>query len=270
MYVVSEFFKRRSVPYALKSNVEEGRRRLLQTKVIEPVRYSDWAIPIVPVLKVDGKVRVCGDYKLTVNRVSPLEQYPIPMLEYVCKKLTGGKQFTKLDLSHAYSQFPLDEKSKEYVTITIHKGLFRYNRLPYGSSSALAIFQRTMENILQGIPHVAVYLNDIILTGATKPQHLDTLDMVLGILEKAGLRLKRKQCKSLADTVVYRGHRIDQHGLHPVQDKMEATLKAISPENMQKLQAFLDLLNYYGRFLYNLSTVLAPLHKLLCNGHKRL
>eukprot|EP00731_Ephydatia_muelleri_P000099 Em0001g99a len=64
--------------------------------------------------------------------------------------LTGGKVFSKLDLSHAYLQLPLDEKSKEYVTITTHRGLFRYNRMPFGVASAPAIFQRTMERILQG------------------------------------------------------------------------------------------------------------------------
>ena len=127
-----------------------------------------------------------------------------------------------------------------------------------------------MENILQGIPHIAVYLDDTILTGATKAQHLETLDMVLGRLEEAGLRLKRKKCTFLADEVVYLGQRIDQHGLHPVQDKVEAILKARSSENVQKLQAFLGLLEDYGRLLYNLSTVLSPLHKLLCKGQKWL
>ena len=72
-----------------------------------------------------------------------------------------------------------------------------------------------MENILQGIP-VAVYLDDIILSGATKAHHLETLNMVLGRLEETGLRLKRKKGIFLADEVVYLGHRIDQHGLHPV------------------------------------------------------
>ena len=66
---------------------------------------------------------------------------------------------------------------------------------------------------MQGIPHVAVYLDDIILTDATKAQHLETLDMVLGRLEEAGLRLKRKKCTFLADEVVYLGHMVDKHGL---------------------------------------------------------
>ena len=56
---------------------------------------------------------------------------------------------------------------------------------------------------------------------------------------------------------MYLGHRTDQHGLHPVQDKVEAILKARSPENVPELQALLGLLNYYGRFLYNLLTMLS-------------
>ena len=120
-------------------------------------------------------------------------------------------------MSYVYSQLPLDEKSKEYVIINTHKRLTWYNTLPYGISSAPAIFQRTIENILQGIPHVAMHLDDVILTGATKAQHLETVDMVLGRLEEAGLRRTKKKCTFLAVEVVYLGHRIDQHGLHPVQ-----------------------------------------------------
>ena len=79
-----------------------------------------------------------------------------------------------------------------------------------------------MENILQDIPGVAVYLDDIILTGATKAKHIEMLDLVLGRLEEAGLRLKRKKCTFLADEVVYLGHKIDQHGLHPIEGHPES------------------------------------------------
>jgi len=86
-----KFFKPISIPYALKKKLEQELNTLVQTKVIQPERYSDWATLIVPVLKEDGKVRVCGDYKLTVNRVSHLEQYPSPTLGDLCEKLTGVK-----------------------------------------------------------------------------------------------------------------------------------------------------------------------------------
>lgn len=130
-------------------------------------------------LKPDSSARICGDYKLTVNQVSRLEQYPIPKLEDLFEKLTGGEKFSKLDLSQAYQQVTLDEASKPYVTINTHKGLFQVNCLPFGVSSSPAIFQRMMEGLVAGIPNVAVYLDDILLTGRSDQEHLETLNEVL-------------------------------------------------------------------------------------------
>ena len=82
----------------------------------------------------------------------------------------------------------MEETSKEYLTINTHKGLFRYNGLLFGVASAPAIFQRTMESLLQGLKHVAVYLDDILITGQSEADHLRTLEDVLGRLEAAGMR----------------------------------------------------------------------------------
>ena len=90
-------------------------------------------------------MRVCGDYKLTVNKVSKLDVYPIPKLDNLYTKLAGGKTFTELDLRHAYEQMLVDDDSKEFLTINSHKGLYRFNRLSYGVASALGIFQRMLE-----------------------------------------------------------------------------------------------------------------------------
>ncbi|XP_062380634.1 uncharacterized protein K02A2.6-like [Sardina pilchardus] len=111
-------------------------------------------------------------------------------------------------MSHAYAQILVDEDSKKYLTVNTLKGLFTYNRLPYGVSSAPAVFQRTMENLLQGIPMVAVYLDDILVTGENVQAHLKNLAEVLSRLEKAGLRLKRTKCELLKDEVCYLGHKV--------------------------------------------------------------
>ena len=99
-----------------------------------------------------------------------------------------------MDLASAYLQIPLNEQLKEYTTINSRKGLYCYNQLPFGVASAFSIFQQTMENILQGISHVYVYLDDILVTGETKPEHLQNLDEVLSRLETAGMRLKYDKC----------------------------------------------------------------------------
>ena len=93
--------------------------------------------------------------------------------------LQGSKLFTKLDLCQAYLQLPLDEDSRKYVVINTQKVLFRYTQFPYGISSAPGIFQRLMENLLNGIPRVTVYIDDILIVSDSESEHLETLEAVL-------------------------------------------------------------------------------------------
>ncbi|KAJ8337557.1 hypothetical protein SKAU_G00365230 [Synaphobranchus kaupii] len=107
-------------------------------------------------------------------------------------------------MSHSYAQILMDDESKKYLTVNTHKGMFTYNRLPFGVSSAPAVFQRTLEGLLQGIPMVAVYLDDILVSGASKEEHLRNLNEVLGRLEEAGLRLKRILLRAYEYRIVYK------------------------------------------------------------------
>jgi len=188
------FCKARTVPYALRAKVDQELERLEKAGVIEPVQFAEWAAPIVPVLKRDGSVRVCGDYEVTVNQAVKPDTYPLPRIDDLFTALSGGKIFSKLDLAHAYQQIALDEESKKLVVINTQKGLFQYNRLPFGISAAPAIFQRMIESILRGIPNVSVYLDDILVSGKTEEEHIQRLDTVRTRLEEAGLQLKQKKC----------------------------------------------------------------------------
>lgn len=267
--VASKFIKARPLPYSMKEMVEKELQRLESLGIIKPVKSSKWAAPIVPVLKPDRKsIRICGDYKLTANKASRLEQYPIPKVEDLFSTLAGGITFTKLDMSQAYQQLLLDDSSKEVVTINTHKGLFSYQRLPFGVSSAPGIFQRTMETLLQGIPRVIVYLDDILITGASQEEHMANLKLVLTRLQEAGLRLRKDKCEFMVPTVKYLGHIIDATGLHPAVDKVKAIQNAPAPQNTSELKAYLGLLTYYSKFLPNMATTLAPLYQLLRNNVK--
>ena len=109
----------------------------MEEGTLEPVELSEWAAPIVAVLKQDKlSVRICGDFKQTINPIAKLDRYPISRVEDLFAKLSGGKSFTKLDLSQEYLQVPLDEELKKLVVVNTQKGLYSYTRLPYGVSSA--------------------------------------------------------------------------------------------------------------------------------------
>jgi len=82
-------------------------------------------MPVVPVVKPDGSIRLCGDYNVTINQAAQTDTYPLPKIEDLLASLSGGKFFTKVDLAYrAYQQILLEEESKEYTTINTHKGLF--------------------------------------------------------------------------------------------------------------------------------------------------
>ncbi len=129
--VTPRFNRPRPVPFALKK---------ARLGIVKKVSHSEWAAPIVVVPKKDGMLRLCGDYKVTVNRA---DQYPLPRPDDLFATLANGKT--------------LVSGTEKYLT------LYQYTRLPFGVASAPAIFQRAMDIVLQG---VICYIDDI-LTNST-------------------------------------------------------------------------------------------------------
>ena len=98
------YYKPRDIPLAITELINNEIDRLLAEGIILPVTHSDWAAPVVPAVKADKQIRLCGDYKITVNKCTTNDSYPLPKIEDLYAKLSGGKIFTSLDLRHAYEQ----------------------------------------------------------------------------------------------------------------------------------------------------------------------
>jgi len=257
------FVKARTVPYALREGVEKELDRLQAAGIIYPVNHSEWASPTVNVPKTGGSIRMCGDYKVTVNRYLDVEQYPLPTAEDIFATMAGGKVFSKIDLANAYQQLELDEEAQVFSTINTCKGLFRYSRLNFGLASAPAIFQMVMDQVLQGVERTCCYLDDILISARSEQEHDKLLTEVLRRLFKHGIVVNPKKCEFRVDSVTYLGHRIDQNGLHPTDEKIEDMVAAPAPKNEAELRSWLGLVNYYSRFMPNLSSKLRPLNELL-------
>ncbi len=198
------------------------------------------------------------------------EQYPLPRIEDIFATLSGGQLFSKIDLAEAYLQMEMEEDSKVFLTINTHNGLYRYNRLVFGVASAPALWQRAMDQILQGFPGTqsSTYLDDIIVTGDSDNSHLENLARVLKRLEEYELRATRDKCEFFKEKITYCGNKIDANGLHKCHDKLRAVAEAPQPKDVSQLRSFLGFINYYNRFLQNLATVLHPLNTLLQAGKK--
>ena len=261
------FFKARPLPYALREKVATELDRLENDGILTKVDWSEWATPVVSVAKKDGSVRLCGDFKVSLNSQLKIDQYPLPRVDDVFASLAGGSQrFTKIDLRQAYLQLEMEDESKKYLVLNTHKGLYRLNRLAFGIASAPAIWQRAMDQLLQGIPDTHCILDDILITGIDDEHHLANVKAVLQRLEDAGLRANRQKCSFLQPKIDYCGHEVSEDGLHKMPAKVDAIQQAPVPENVSQLRSFLGLVNYYARFLPNLSTTLHPLNALLQKG----
>ncbi|GFT09237.1 integrase catalytic domain-containing protein [Trichonephila clavipes] len=110
-----------NVPFALKGRVKNEIDRLEREGIIEKVDRSEWTIPVVPVVKTDGSIRLCADYSVTLNPNLIVPQHPLPRLEEIFGSLNEGKQFTKLDFKHAYLQMKVHPDSQKLMTINTHK-----------------------------------------------------------------------------------------------------------------------------------------------------
>lgn len=124
----------------------------------------------------------------------------------------------------------LEVESRKYVTINTHMGLYRYKRLLFGIASVPAIL-RPMDVILQGIPSVICYLDDLLVTGASDQEHLQNLQEVLFQLKEQGIKLKKEKCTFLQNPVEYLGFVIDAKGVHTSPTKLEAIQKGPATKN---------------------------------------
>ena len=154
-----KFYKPRPILLAF---AECDLQRLQNQGALKNVDFSEWAAPIVAMPKKDGWVRICGDYKVTVNPVLNINQYPLARPEDLFAAFAGGQHFTKLGLKYAYQQLILEKELRRYVEINTHRGLYQYMRLPCSIASAPTIFQKTIDMILQGMPGVICYINNIL------------------------------------------------------------------------------------------------------------
>lgn len=260
------FHKARPVPYALQSRVQTALENMEKEGILTRVQNAPCAAPIVPVVKQDKTIRICGDFSVTYNSCAKLVTYPIPKVEDLHVALRGCKLFSILDMSQAYHQIPVAEDSQKWLTVNTHIGLFAYKRIPNGIHSGPGIFQEIMDKVLAGIPKVICYLDDILVAGENEKDHLATLSVVFERLEKAGFKLNASKCQFEKSSVTYLAHKIDADGLHPTDKKLQAIRDAPIPKDVTQLKSFLGLLMFYSRFLPYHSTVLAPLNKLLQKG----
>lgn len=254
------FRKARPIPFALRARVEDELNRMVNDGVLEHVDYSEYATPIVPVIQGDA-IRVCADYSCTVNPQLEIPQHPLPRLEELLFSIRNCKIFAKLDIRKAYLSLPVDELTAKTLTLNTHMGLFKPKRLMFGCASAPVIWTRYMEDVVQGIPGLAVFFDDILLGAESKEALQKKLLITLQRLNDNGLRLNYSKCEFFVKSVKYLGHQISAAGITKTKERVEAILMAERPDSTESLQHFLGMITFYGRYFPDMASEAAPLYE---------
>ena len=261
------FHKARPVPFALRDDLAKGYEEGITKGVWKPVQFNDYGTPVVPIRKpqtsgnLKPKLRICGDYSVGINDQLEDHRHPMPLPEELMQKLGGGHGYTKIDLADAYNQIKLAPESQHRLALTTHRGVLLQQRLPFGIKSAPGYFQEIMENLTSDLPGVAVFLDDMLVSGKDDADHLSNLKKLLTRLNDKGLRCRRDKCLFAQSSVEYLGHTLSAEGISKG-SKVEAVLNMPPPTDVSSLKSFLGSVQFYGKFVCNLATITEPLYRL--------
>ena len=229
----------RRIPFHLRKEVEKELDHLEQNGIIEKVEGpTPWVSPLVIVPKKNGKVRLCVDMRMP-NKAIKRECHPSPTVDDLIHKLNGGTVFSKLDLRSGYHQLALHPESRYITTFATHKGLRRYARLNFGTSSASEIFQNIINELIRDIPGALNISDDVVVFGKTQADHNRALHAVCQKFSEANLTLNQEKCEFNKSSITFFGFVFLSKGISPDPTKVEAINTAKPPTSVSGIRSFL-------------------------------
>ena len=222
---------------------------------------SGFNSPIIPVRKKDRTLRIVHDFR-NINKFTRKQRFPLPNIDQILNSLSGARYFVVLDLKSGYFQIRLCEESIPLTAFRTAKGCYEYLHMPFGLANAPSTMQRLMLNCVQGLPNTSVFLDDLLIYGATLDECAQNLDRVLGRLEEHNLTIKLEKCSFFKSACKYLGHVISQEGIRPDPEKVAAVKDFPVPNDLHGVRSFLGLTSYYRKFIKGYSAIAAPLHDI--------
>ena len=258
----------RKVPIALKDSLQQELQRLEELEVICKVEEpTDWVSSLVAVKKPNGTLRLCIDPK-PLNCALKRSHYPLPVVDDLLPKLSNVKVYSVLDVKNGYWHVELDKKSSLLTTMGTCFGRYRWLRLPFGIKPASELFQRHLDQVINGAKGVELIADDMLITGEgdTLEEAIANHDQnILDLLQKCddnNVKLNWDKLKFKQPQVDFSGHLFTTKGLKADPKKIAAITEMPTPTDVQGVQRIIGMINYLSRFLKGLSDVCEPLRTL--------
>ncbi|GJS39226.1 Orf y [Tanacetum coccineum] len=223
--------------------------------------------------EIKGKERMVFNYK-SLNDNTYKDQYSLPGINTIIKRVGGAKIFSKFDLKSGFHQVAMDEESIPWTAFLVPRGLYEWLVMPFGLKNAPAVFQRKMDKCFKGTESfIAVYIDDILVFSKNEKEHAKHLEKMLKICEDNGLVLSPTKMKIAVSTIDFLGAVIGE-GTIKLQPHIIKKIVNFNEEELKTkkgLRSFLGILNYARNHIPKLGILLRPLYeKTNAHGDKRL
>lgn len=240
--------------------------KLLSSNLIEE-STSPFAAPVTLVYKKgeNKKNRLCIDFT-ALNKLVVPESHPFPLIDDLIVKTRDCKWFSVFDINSAFWSIPLRSKDYYKTGFVTQNGHYNWKCLPFGLKTSPAIFQRILRNIIRrnGLDEFCInYIDDILIFSLTFEEHLCHIDKLLQAISKEGFRLKLLKCNFAKNSVKYLGHIIENNITKPINDNVIPIKEFPTPQNKKNIRQFLGKVNFYRKYIPNISQILEPFHNLL-------
>lgn len=254
----------RRLSYYERTEIQKIVDNLMERGVIRPSE-SPYSSAIVLVKKKNGKIRMCIDYR-AINKLTIRDNFPLPLIEDCLEYFAQKKYFSTLDLKDGFHHIEMHKDSVKFTAFVTPFGQFEYVRMPFGLKNAPAVFQRYIYMKLKTLitaRKIVVYLDDICIATHDLNEHLKVLTEVLQLLKEAGLELNMKKCKFAFQELDYLGYKVNENGIRPNDEHIEAIRTYPMPKNTKDIQRCIGLFSYFRRFVPNFSRMARPLTEQL-------
>ena len=249
------------VPDHLRGVMEEEVGRMLEMGIIEP-SSSPYCSPVVLVKKRDGSYRLCIDYR-GLNDVTMFDAEPMPTRDDHLSDFVDDKYISELDLCRGYWQIPLHADSKVLTAFATSQGLMQFTRLPFGLKTACATFIRLMRKVLKGLTNTCCYFDNVVIHSRDWVTHVSDLRSVLGRLREHGLTAGPAKCFLGYESINYLGYSLGHNSIRPLEERVSAIKSIDLPTTKSQLRSFLGSVNFYRKFIPNVSSFTGPLSDML-------
>ncbi|XP_073138879.1 uncharacterized protein [Henckelia pumila] len=240
----------------VEAKVKEEIEKFVKAGFIRPIRYAEWLSNVVPVIKKNGKLKVCIDFR-DLNRDTPKDVYVMPITDMLVDSVANNELLSFMDGYSGYNQIKIDERdtSKTAFRCPGAIGTFEWLVMSFGLKNAGATYQRAMNAIFHDtINHfIEVYIDDIVVKSRKTEDHVEHLRMSFERMRKHNLKLNPMKCAFGVKAGNFLGFLLHQRGVEVDQNKSKAILEARPPKNKKELQRFLGQVNYLRRFISNLA-----------------